>query len=112
MAWKVFLLPAKRHKLTTNVKRKTLNPRWNEVFVFEGEIKVIIFLSDSQRRDKRSASAGGPPWGLVREGSPPSDRGSSGCHPVKFLELCMQFGDFWCICNPPNVLKIGCMSIK
>jgi len=87
MAWKVFLLPAKRHKLTTNVKRKTLNPRWNEVFVFEGEIKVIIFLSDSQRRDKRSASAGGPPWGLVREGSPPSDRGSSGVSPREIFGI-------------------------
>ena len=34
----VFLVPGKRHKLTTHVKRKTLNPRWNETFVFEGKI--------------------------------------------------------------------------
>lgn len=34
---KVMLLPDKKHKLVTNIKRKNLNPRWNEVFAFEGE---------------------------------------------------------------------------
>ena len=33
---KVLLLPDKKHKLTTNIKRRNLNPRWNEVFAFEG----------------------------------------------------------------------------
>jgi len=33
---KVMLLPDKKHKLVTNIKRKNLNPRWNEVFAFEG----------------------------------------------------------------------------
>lgn len=33
---KVLLLPDKKRKITTNVKRKNLNPRWNEVFAFEG----------------------------------------------------------------------------
>jgi len=34
---KIMLLPDKKRKLTTNVKRKNLNPRWNEVFAFEGK---------------------------------------------------------------------------
>ena len=33
---KVMLLPDKKHKLETRVKRKNLNPVWNEVFTFEG----------------------------------------------------------------------------
>ena len=35
---KIMLLPDKKRKLTTNVKRKNLNPRWNEVFAFEGKL--------------------------------------------------------------------------
>ena len=34
---KILLLPDKKHKLTTNIKRKNLNPRWNEIFAFEGK---------------------------------------------------------------------------
>ena len=33
---KVLLLPDKKHKLETRVKRKKLNPIWNEAFTFEG----------------------------------------------------------------------------
>ena len=33
---KVLLLPDKKHKLETRVKRKKLNPYWNEAFTFEG----------------------------------------------------------------------------
>ena len=33
---KILLLPDKKHKLMTKVKKKNLNPRWNECFLFEG----------------------------------------------------------------------------
>lgn len=33
---KVMLLPDKKSKLSTSIKRKNLNPRWNEIFAFEG----------------------------------------------------------------------------
>ena len=33
---KILLLPDKKRKLLTNIKHKNLNPRWNEVFAFEG----------------------------------------------------------------------------
>ena len=34
---KIMLLPDKKTKLQTNIKRRNLNPRWNELFAFEGE---------------------------------------------------------------------------
>lgn len=33
---KILLLPDKKHKLETRIKRKNLNPVWNELFTFEG----------------------------------------------------------------------------
>lgn len=36
---KLYLLPDKKHKLETKVKRKNLNPHWNETFLFEGLLK-------------------------------------------------------------------------
>lgn len=36
---KLYLLPDKKHKLETKVKRKNLNPHWNETFLFEGLMK-------------------------------------------------------------------------
>nr|XP_061825507.1 uncharacterized protein LOC133612273 isoform X1 [Nerophis lumbriciformis] len=33
---KIYLLPDKKHKLETKIKRKNLNPHWNETFLFEG----------------------------------------------------------------------------
>lgn len=35
---KIYLLPDKKHKLETKVKRKNLNPHWNETFLFEGTL--------------------------------------------------------------------------
>ncbi|NXD73593.1 SYT7 protein, partial [Eolophus roseicapillus] len=35
---KIYLLPDKKHKLETKVKRKNLNPHWNETFLFEGRV--------------------------------------------------------------------------
>lgn len=40
---KILLLPDKKHKLTTNIKRRNLNPRWNEVFAFEGTYTISSF---------------------------------------------------------------------
>ncbi len=40
---KILLLPDKKHKLQTNIKRKNLNPRWNELFAFEGECELQSF---------------------------------------------------------------------
>ena len=39
---KVMLLPDKKHKLLTNIKRRNLNPRWNEVFAFEGQHNFVL----------------------------------------------------------------------
>ncbi|XP_017733967.1 PREDICTED: uncharacterized protein LOC108533632 [Rhinopithecus bieti] len=39
---KIYLLPDKKHKLETKVKRKNLNPHWNETFLFEGEASATL----------------------------------------------------------------------
>ncbi len=41
---KLYLLPDKKHKLETKVKRKNLNPHWNETFLFEGQHVLISQL--------------------------------------------------------------------
>jgi hypothetical protein len=47
---KILLLPDKRHKLVTKVKKKNLNPKWNEsFFLFEDEFNkmkpLTIFIA-------------------------------------------------------------------
>jgi len=44
---KISLLPDKKHTLSTNIKRKNLNPRWNEVFAFEGKCRLSNAVSSS-----------------------------------------------------------------
>ena len=39
---RVTLLPDKKHRLETKIKRRTLNPRWNETFYFEGLSKKSL----------------------------------------------------------------------
>ncbi len=38
---RVTLLPDKKHRLETKIKRRTLNPRWNETFYFEGKFIAV-----------------------------------------------------------------------
>lgn len=41
---KIYLLPDRKHKLETKVKRKNLNPHWNETFLFEGLFWINSFF--------------------------------------------------------------------
>ena len=41
---RVTLLPDKKHRLETKIKRRTLNPRWNETLYFEGERISFFFV--------------------------------------------------------------------
>ena len=41
---KIMMLPDKKHKLTTKVKKKNLNPHWNECFLFEGKGSSFLFV--------------------------------------------------------------------
>jgi len=41
---RVTLLPDKKHRLDTKVKRRTLNPRWNETLYFQGRWIIVIIM--------------------------------------------------------------------
>jgi len=41
---KIMLLPEKRSKMSTSIKRRNLNPRWNEIFAFEGNSSPLLLL--------------------------------------------------------------------
>ena len=45
---KIMLLPDKKHKLQTNIKRRNLNPRWNEVFAFEGWLPCCNVINNNR----------------------------------------------------------------
>ena len=48
---RVTLLPDKKQRLDTKIKRRTLNPRWNETFYFEGRLKYLCsFLQSTKER--------------------------------------------------------------
>ncbi len=42
-------MPDKKRKLETKIKRRTLNPRWNETFYFEGETYTESFRGTYKR---------------------------------------------------------------
>ena len=42
---KLFLLPDKKHKLETKIKRRTLHPKWHETLYFEGKYSKIICIA-------------------------------------------------------------------
>jgi C2 domain len=41
---KILLLPDKHSKMSTSIKRRNLNPRWNEIFEFEGIYEHVDLL--------------------------------------------------------------------
>ncbi|NWT48642.1 SYT7 protein, partial [Chroicocephalus maculipennis] len=63
---KIYLLPDKKHKLETKVKRKNLNPHWNETFLFEGrgwdglEWTLGFLYSPASSKTRKRPTGGGP----------------------------------------------------
>jgi Ca2+-dependent lipid-binding protein len=50
---KIMLLPDRKQRLVSNIRRKCLNPRWDEKFSFEGKLSIwlptqILRLQDSE----------------------------------------------------------------
>jgi synaptotagmin-7 len=44
---KIMLLPDRKQRLVSNIRRKCLNPRWDEMFSFEGELSTLTIMSTS-----------------------------------------------------------------
>jgi len=42
---RIMLLPDRRYQMVSNIKRKSLNPRWNELFAFEGYTFILFMQS-------------------------------------------------------------------
>ena len=40
---RITLLPDKKQRLDTKIKRRTLNPRWNETIYFEGILRDRLY---------------------------------------------------------------------
>ena len=45
---KIMLLPDRKHRLVSNIRRKSLNPRWDEKFSFEGRFDLSNDLQVSR----------------------------------------------------------------
>ncbi|MGH0150787.1 UNVERIFIED_CONTAM: hypothetical protein FKN15_022236 [Acipenser sinensis] len=50
---KIYLLPDKKNKLETKVKRKNLNPHWNETFLFEDPYVKLWLMHKDKRVEKK-----------------------------------------------------------
>ncbi|CAG0882527.1 unnamed protein product [Darwinula stevensoni] len=50
---RVTLLPDKKHRLETKIRRRTLNPRWNETFYFEDPYVKVWLQYGDKRVEKR-----------------------------------------------------------
>ncbi|NWU52515.1 SYT7 protein, partial [Dromas ardeola] len=84
---KIYLLPDKKHKLETKVKRKNLNPHWNETFLFEGRVlegRPAPVPVVSQGDDHPLATPTGT-FSALREGLTSDGEGSRG---ELLLSLC------------------------
>jgi len=49
---KILLLPDKHSKMSTSIKRRNLNPRWNEIFEFEGTSNRRLVLYCIEKKTK------------------------------------------------------------
>lgn len=63
---KLYLLPDKKHKLETKVKRKNLNPHWNETFLFEGVREDGFTAPQASTLVRTRGAASLPASGLCR----------------------------------------------
>ena len=54
---KIMLLPDRKHQLVSNIKRKSLNPRWNEIFAFEGYIMSVCSCNHFEHRNQQQKLA-------------------------------------------------------
>lgn len=81
---KIYLLPDKKHKLETKVKRKNLNPHWNETFLFEGEAAAAL-----PPPKVPSSPAPGPVQRHIHQCAPGSTHGHThrpaGTHPHRHM---------------------------
>lgn len=65
---RVTLLPDKKHRLETKIKRRTLTPRWNETFYFEGDFLTYCNKAVQRRREpllEMAIERCHTEWGLV-----------------------------------------------
>lgn len=79
---KIYLLPDKKHKLETKVKRKNLNPHWNETFLFEG-----LYLLTHQRNAQSCILSCYAKMSLVTSNSLPSADHLAGKYGASLLSV-------------------------